>query len=97
MRILPTEIKLIAAMLEEPADDSSELARRILIALEESRAKRKHFVIVVDDSGLISTWGTYSTVKEALKQVGNPIIAARPGARGILTLMHYALGDSTDV
>ncbi len=91
MRVLPTEVKLIAGMLEEPADDSSELARRILLALEESRSKRKHYVVVVNDGGLVSTWGTYSTIKEATKQIGDPIIASKPGIKGILTLMHYSL------
>lgn len=96
MKILPTEVKLIAKLLDEPAEDANQLARLILTELETSRTNRKHYVVVVDDSGLVSTWGTYATIKEAIKQIGEPIIATRPGARALITLMHYTLPGDDD-
>jgi hypothetical protein len=36
----------------------------------------------------VSTYGPYSTVKEALKRSGEFIIASKPGKKGILTILH---------
>ena len=94
MRVLPTEVKAIAKMLNEPADSAEDLARSILLELEQLRSKRRHWVVITrDPTGLTSVWGTYSTVKEAERAIGKDIIASRPGTKGYIGLMHYNLNQ----
>lgn len=87
-RVRPTEVRALAALLNEPADSSEDLARRCVETLDDLRAKRKEYVVVVNDSGLLSAWGPYATVKECQRAVGDPIIACKPGAKGFLLVLH---------
>lgn len=95
MKILPTEVKLVAKLLQEPAEDAEQLARTILVELEQARSKRKHWVVLTQDpTGLTSAWGTYPTLLQAQKAIGNPIIASRPGTKAMFLLLHYSLEDA---
>lgn len=88
MALRPSEVKAVAAILDEPADDVTDLARRVITTINESRTARKEFVVVLISDGIVSTWGPYDTVKQAEKAVGRHIIASRPGKKGILTILH---------
>lgn len=95
-RLRPTEVKAIAALLNEPADSVEDLARQVLARVDELRAGRKEYVVVLLDGRIVSTWGPYDTVKEAEKRVGRHIIASRPGKKGILTILHRDWGDGSE-
>jgi hypothetical protein len=88
MALRPSEIKAVAKILDEPADDVTDLARQVITAINESRMARKEFVVTLLSDGIVSTWGPYDTVKQAEKAVGRHIIASKPGKRGILTILH---------
>lgn len=88
MRLLPSEVKLVAAILNDPADDVNDLAKDVIRALNESRMGRKEYVVTLLSDGIVSTWGPYATVKEAYKRSGEFIIASKPGKKGILTILH---------
>ena len=89
MRPLPTTVKAVAQMLDEPADDVTTLARNVVNLIYDRWAKEGHYIVVVTEpSGLWHAWGPYKTVKEAHKAIGDPIIACREGARGVLLKLH---------
>lgn len=88
MRLRPTEIKHLTAMLDDPADDVEQLARDILTYVYETWEKRPGWVFVMNDSGILSAWGPYDTVKEGMKRVGDPIVASKPGAKGFMMKLH---------
>ena len=81
-RLRPTEVKAVAAMLNEPANDEYELAENIMRKINELRAKRKDYVVFVLDGNMPSVWGPYETQNSATKAVGTTVIASRPGAKG---------------
>jgi hypothetical protein len=87
MALRPSEVKAVAKILDEPADDVTDLARRVITAINDSRKARKEFVVVLLSDGIVSTWGPYDTVKAAEKAVGRHIIASKPGKKGILTIL----------
>lgn len=87
-RLRPTEVKAIVALLDEPAEDVTELAKNVIRTLDELRQGRKEYVVTLLDGGIVSTWGPYDTVKIATERVGKFIIASKPGKRGILTILH---------
>lgn len=89
MRPLPSMINKVAKRLDEPADDVNGLAKEIVALIYEAWEKQGHYIVVVTEpSGLWHAWGPYATVKEAHKAIGDPIIACRAGARGVLLKLH---------
>lgn len=89
MKPLPSMIKKVAAMLDDPADDVTDLARDVVNEIYAMWEKQGHYIVVVsEEGGLVHAWGPYATVKEAQKAVGDPIIAVRKGARGLLLKLH---------
>lgn len=89
MRPTPTMIKAVAKMLNEPAEDVDTLARDVVNLIYTRWAEEGHYVVVVTEpSRLWHAWGPYKTVKEAHKAIGDPIIACREGARGVLLKLH---------
>lgn len=88
-RIRPTEVKAVAALLNEPADDVNDLAKAVIRKLDEMRATRKQYVIVHPQGRLLSTYGPYDTVKEAEKRAGQFIQAFMPDTRGVITILTY--------
>lgn len=81
-------ITKIGKRLNEPAEDVTQLAKDILVMIDEDSEGRKEYVVVLIEGRLVSTYGPYDTVKEAVKRAGDPIIASKPGQKGILTVLH---------
>ena len=68
MAVKSTEVKLIAALLESEAEDTGELATRIITALDEKRAEDDtQWVVVTQWDGVLSMYGPYSTQNRANK------------------------------
>jgi hypothetical protein len=83
-------------MLDEPAESVTDLAKDIIATLDDMRKDRKEYVVVLLDSGVVSTWGPYDTIKEASRRCGEHIIASKPGNKGILTILHRDWEADTD-
>lgn len=83
-RLRPTEVKAVAELLSQPAADEYELAESIVRTINDMRAKRKDYVVFVNDSGMPSVWGTFETINAAKKAVGATVIASLPGAQGYI-------------
>ena len=68
MAIKKTEIKLVASLLESEAEDTGELATRIIEELDAKRAKDDtQWVIVTQWEGIVAMYGPYSTQNRANK------------------------------
>jgi hypothetical protein len=68
----PTEIKLVAKLLDpdaENSEDAAELAVEIIEALDKSRTKRESFIVVAKlaDWVPVQAWGEFSTRLQAEK------------------------------
>lgn len=68
----PTEIKLVANLLDpdaENSEDAANLAIEIIEALDKSRAKRESFIVVAKlaDWVPLQAWGEFSTRLQAEK------------------------------
>ena len=68
----PTEIKLVAKLLDpdaENSEDASALAIEIIEALDASRLKRESFIVVAKlaDWAPLQAWGEFSTKLQAEK------------------------------
>ena len=96
VRIRPTLLRKVRALLDAPAESADQLARDVITLIEEDRAERREYVVVVNDSGLLSAYGTYATVKECQRAVGNPIAASKPGAKGYLMILHRDMQTEAD-
>lgn len=83
-RLRPTEVKAVAEILSQPAEDEYELAESIMRKIDDMRKKRKDYVVYVNDSGMPSVWGPFDTVNAAKKAVGTTVIASRPNAKGYI-------------
>lgn len=79
MAIKKTEIKLVASLLESEAEDTGELATRIIEELDAKRAKDDtQWVIVTQWDGVLSMYGPYSTQNKADKALTG-LVAPSPG------------------
>ena len=85
MRLRPTEVKAVAELLSEPADDEMELAEMIVRRINEMRAKRTDYAVIMNDNGMVSTWGPFDTEGDAKKAIGKTIVASKAGATGRIT------------
>lgn len=94
---LKSEVKAVVDLLNQPFDDENELAKAIITAIYTEWAKRNHYAVVAIDGRLVTVYGVYRTVKEAQKAIGDPIIASRPGTKGILCRLYYDISDHGDV
>lgn len=81
-------ITKMAKRLNEPAEDTAALSKDLLTMIDADNEGRTEYVVVLIEGRLVSTWGPYDTVKEAIKRCGDPIIASKPGQKGILTVLH---------
>lgn len=82
-RIRPTEKRMIADLLLEPAEDAEELAERIIRALDEKRQDDKQYVVIVVDPGVGTyVYGPFPGRKSALNAIGKRVVAASEGAKG---------------
>jgi hypothetical protein len=80
----PTEIRLVASLLDpdtENSEDAAALAIEIIEALDKSRTKRESFIVVAKlaDWVPLQAWGEFSTRLQAEKFF--PHLSA-PGAGG---------------
>ena len=67
-RLKTTEVKLVQRLLEAPAEDTEELATRILTELAEKRAKDdRQWVAITHWNGIVTTYGPYGTQNQAAK------------------------------
>jgi hypothetical protein len=69
MAARPTEIRLVAGLLEEPAEDVEELAKRVIEALDEDRTKRPSYVFQVAAEGMAFDVGPFATRAAALSEL----------------------------
>ncbi len=69
MRLRPLEVRLVASLLQEEAEDAEELAGRIIQALDESREKRDSHCVVAQlgPAYPVTVYGPYSTNQAATK------------------------------
>ena len=72
MKPRPTEIKLVAELLDPDSsnsEDATELAIEIILALDKSRAKRESFIIVAQLVKWLPphAWGEFNTRLQAEK------------------------------
>jgi hypothetical protein len=67
MRIKPTEVRLVAALLEEEHPDAESLAREIITRLDEKRMSDPMYILgtMLGDIPLI--WGPFATANQASK------------------------------
>jgi hypothetical protein len=82
----PTEIKLIAKLLDpdaENSEDATALAIEIIEALDKSRLKRESFIVVAKlaDWVPVQAWGEFSTRLQAEKFFPN-LSAPDTGGKG---------------
>ena len=98
MTARPTEVKAIAELLNQPADDVNDLAKRAIHALDEMRKSRTQYAILVLHTGAgYAVYGPYDTPNQARKDVGKNIIAAGPGSKaGLYTLIKASEVGASD-
>jgi hypothetical protein len=79
MRPKATEVRLIARLLEEPAEDTNDLATKILNALADKRAQDDTvWVGLFHWDGIMSAYGPYNTSHQASKAL-DKLVAPGPG------------------
>jgi hypothetical protein len=85
----PTEIKLVANLLDpdaENSEDASNLAIEIIEALDKSRAKRESFIVVAKlaDWVPLQAWGEFSTRLQAEKFFPHLSAPDTTGGKGMI-------------
>jgi hypothetical protein len=93
----PTEIKLVANLLDPDSTDSesaAELAQEIIEALDESRFKRDSYILVAQLAqwAPVQAWGEFSTKLQAEKFVKN-LSAADKNGTGKAVIVHLEQPD----
>jgi hypothetical protein len=88
MKPRPTEIKLVAELLDpdnSDSEDATELAIEIILALDKSRAKRESFIIVAQLVKWLSpqAWGEFNTRLQAEKFFSH-LSSPESGAQGAI-------------
>lgn len=89
MRIKPTEIRLVADLLTQPAADADELAEMIITNLDTKRMKDERWVIIYqlqpsDGRFVTITYGPFNTRKQAEKAMGGLVSPGEPLAKGMV-------------
>ena len=88
-RIKPTEIRLVAKMLEQPADDADSLAESIIVALDDKRQKDDRWMVIYqwqpkEQRFVTITYGPFNTRKQAEKALGGLVSPGEPLAKGMV-------------
>lgn len=66
-----TEVRLVAGLLESEAEDTGELAERIITALDEKRARDDTlYAVVTEWQGIVTMYGPFGTRNRADKVLG---------------------------
>lgn len=78
-RIKPTEVRLVASMLEHEADSADDLAKQIIEALDAKRESDEKWVINFYEPNVkvLANYGPYGTANAAVKDV-KKLVAAGP-------------------
>jgi len=90
----PTEIKLVAKLLDpdaENSEDATELAIEIIEALDTSRLKRESFIVVAKlaDWAPLQAWGEFSTRLQAEKFFPNLASPSTGGGKGAIARLEH--------
>lgn len=73
------------ALLDAPAESVEDLATDVIQAIDELRAKRRDWVVVVHDPGVcVHVHGPYVTKTAAEKDIGSNVFAASEGAYALV-------------
>lgn len=85
----PTEVRLVAGLLEKPAADAEDLARQIIESLDEKRARDDEQWVVVyqwKPGGHLVTccWGPYPTRTKAERATREMVSPSEPLARAMI-------------
>lgn len=81
----PTEVRLVASLLHEEADDANDLARRIIDSLDDKRARDDTTYVVVyydPNTRALITYGPYRTERAASKALGTLVSPGPLPAQG---------------
>lgn len=89
MRIKPTEVRLVAEMLAQPAADAEELAEMIITNLDTKRMKDERWVIIYqwqpqEGRFVTITYGPFNTRKQAEKAMSGLVSPSEPLAKGMI-------------
>ena len=90
----PTEIKLVAKLLDpdaENSEDATALAIEIIEALDNSRLKRESFIVVAKlaDWAPLQAWGEFSTKLQAEKFFPNLASPDAGGGKGAIARLEH--------
>lgn len=66
-RVKPTEIRLVADLLQKPAEDADELSELIIRSLDEKRMSDSCFVLGTMIGDIPLLWGPFATANQASK------------------------------
>lgn len=98
-RVRPTEVRAVAALLDSPAESVEQLATDVIAAIDELRAKRTDYVIVVQHSGwapFFAAYGPYLTKTAAQKDVGKSVIASTVGERYVILPLNSNIEEGVE-
>ena len=90
-RIKPTEIRLVAELLMQPADSAEEKAKEIITALDQKREGDEQFALLFqwqaseDGRPVVIGYGPYPTRNQALKD-SEYLISPGPSVARAMTL-----------
>lgn len=96
----PTEVEALAALLEEPAEDSSDLAKRIVAALDALRFGKRTYGVIAElqgekGSGFV-VYGPYPTPKRA-QDAQLLVENVYPGRTRVATISNTLSVDGAEV
>jgi len=89
----PTEIKVLTELLESEADDTQELAIKILDSMVELKWSRGAYCVLVYDLGSFFLYGPFANKQEAKRAIGKTVIASTAGAKGDVLLVRDVFTD----
>lgn len=75
MRIRPTDVKAVAALLVEGAETPEALARLVIEALETARIERDEWALMTGERDLAIAYGPYPTYNAAMRDVEKSKVA----------------------
>ena len=83
----PSDVKKVAELLLEPADDAKALARSVIEALDALRADRETYAVVsVAPYGAAWAYGAYTTRHQAEKAISKGVGVVDGGRTGVLVV-----------
>lgn len=89
VKVKPTEVRLVSNLLLEPANDSEELAEKIITQLDTKRMKDDRWVIIYQwqpqqERFITLTYGPYNTRKQAERAMSGLVSPGPPLAKGMV-------------